>query len=215
MNIYRILSALLSYPSDDLLKALPQIRVVLEDTPEAIVPLTPLLDWLSSHDVITLQESYVDTFDRNPSHSLHLFEHVHGESRDRGQAMVDLLGEYQQHGFDLVEDELPDYVPVFLEYLSQLPREDADRLLGDAIHVIVHVANALERSGSPYGLALHLLQNFSPVEAQPLRVAPVRDMDEAMVTFGVNDDGTEPLLGNPASAYQERPVKFYDRRADS
>src|SRR5574343_942499 len=121
MNIYRVISALLSYPEADMLAALPEIRTVVQtldapvDLPEV---LAPLLDYLSANDLITLQENYVATFDRNPSQALHLFEHIHGESRDRGQAMVDLLEEYRRHGFEPEASELPDYVPLFLEFLS-------------------------------------------------------------------------------------------------
>jgi nitrate reductase delta subunit len=82
--------------------------------------LAPLLDELRSRPLIELQENYVATFDRSPSHSLHLFEHVHGESRDRGQAMVDLMDEYRRDGFEPLETELPDYVPLFLEFLGAL-----------------------------------------------------------------------------------------------
>ncbi|MCR2493331.1 nitrate reductase molybdenum cofactor assembly chaperone, partial [Salmonella enterica] len=85
--------------------------------PEAEETLQPLIGHLASQDLIALQETYVATFDRNRAHSLHLFEHVHGESRDRGQAMVDLLETYRQHGFEPVVSELPDHVPLFLEFL--------------------------------------------------------------------------------------------------
>jgi nitrate reductase delta subunit len=81
--------------------------------------LAPLLDELRSRPLIELQENYVATFDRSPSHSLHLFEHVHGESRDRGQAMVDLMDEYRRDGFEPLETELPDYVPLFLEFSAR------------------------------------------------------------------------------------------------
>jgi len=91
----------------------------------------------------------VQLFDRNPSHSLHLFEHIHGEDRARGQAMVDLIDEYRQHGFEPVADELPDYVPLFLEFLSLCDADEAARLLGDAVHVLAHVAKKLADTARP------------------------------------------------------------------
>lgn len=84
-----------------------------------------LLDYLGNHNLRELQENYVATFDRNRNHALYIFEHVYGEDRDRGSAMVDLLQEYRNHGFELGDDELPDYLPALLEYLSQVPSEHA------------------------------------------------------------------------------------------
>ena len=85
MSLYRLLSALLSYPEQELLDALPEIDAALAEHPWAGETLEPLTAWLGGQALIPLQETYVATFDRNRSHSLHLFEHVHGESRDRGQ----------------------------------------------------------------------------------------------------------------------------------
>jgi nitrate reductase delta subunit len=94
MSLYPILSALLDYPEPALLEALPEIEAALHEWPQARAHLAPLIASLK-RPLIDVQLAYVATFDRNPSHSLHLFEHVHGESRDRGQAMVDLLDEYR------------------------------------------------------------------------------------------------------------------------
>ncbi len=120
MSIYPILSALLTYPEQPLLDALPEIERALDAQPGARAALAPLVESLRATPLIELQERYVATFDRTPSHSLHLFEHVHGESRDRGQAMVDLLDEYRRHGFEPVGNELPDYVPLFVEFLGAI-----------------------------------------------------------------------------------------------
>ncbi|HEX2529872.1 MAG TPA: nitrate reductase molybdenum cofactor assembly chaperone, partial [Burkholderiaceae bacterium] len=96
MKHYQVLSALLLYPEPALLESLPELKEALADAPALRAPLQPLFDHLATNDLIALQECYVATFDRNPSHSLHLFEHIHGESRDRGQAMVDLVAEYRK-----------------------------------------------------------------------------------------------------------------------
>lgn len=108
--------------------------------------------------------------------------------------MVDLLEEYRSHGFELGDDELPDYLPALLEYFSQIPEDHAQKLLGDAVHVINHIANKLSGSESPYAALLKAIVALSPVEPQPLIEPPVRDMDEAMETFGPDMSGTEPLL---------------------
>ena len=137
------------------------------------------------------------------------FEHIHGESRDRGQAMVNLLQEYRAHGLLMAADELPDYVPLFLEYLSQRPQADAATLLGDAVHVLALIGGKLNKNGSPYHTVFDVLEALSPVAARPLQEPPVRDMDEAMEIFGPAIDGREPLLGaTPQIAYAALPKPY-------
>ncbi|MHB1216058.1 MAG: nitrate reductase molybdenum cofactor assembly chaperone [Thiobacillus sp.] len=200
MKTFKVLSLLLCYPESDWLAALPELEDALADEAgfngEARTTLAPLFAQLRDTSLIALQENYVATFDRNPSHSLHLFEHIHGESRDRGSAMIDLLNEYWKHDFDASASELPDYVPLFLEFLSLLPAEDALVLLGDAVHVLATVGRKLDANGSPYAHAFQVLEALSPVAAQELLEPPVRDMDEAMEMFGPSVDGVEPLM-NP------------------
>jgi nitrate reductase delta subunit len=198
MKTFKVISLLLCYPESDWLAALPEMHAVLvEETGfngDAASHLAPLFDLLSDSRLIELQENYVATFDRNPSHSLHLFEHIHGESRDRGSAMIDLLQEYWKRDFDASAAELPDYVPLFLEFLSLLPANEALELLGDAVHVLATIGRKLDANGSPYATAFQLLEALSPVAAQALAEPPVRDMDEAMEMFGPSTDGVEPLL---------------------
>lgn len=159
MQYYQVLSALLLYPEPELVAALPELATALDHTPRMRTALRPLFDHLADKDMITLQQEYVQTFDRTPGHSLHLFEHIHGESRDRGQAMVDLMEEYKKHGLEMTGDELPDFVPLFLEYLSQQDSEDAaGRLLGDAVHVLAHVGRKLAANGSVYACLFDVLE---------------------------------------------------------
>ncbi|MBC7135158.1 MAG: nitrate reductase molybdenum cofactor assembly chaperone, partial [Oceanibaculum nanhaiense] len=132
MKSFKALSALLNYPSAELVAAMPEIRAVL--TGEGLVPrsslkaLEPLLSSFETAELYDLQERYVLLFDRSRSLSLHLFEHVHGESRDRGQALVDLSQLYDKNGFFIVANELPDFLPLFLEFLSTLPFGEATAL---------------------------------------------------------------------------------------
>ena len=200
MKTFKALSLLLCYPESDWLAALPELEAALIEEADfngqAGARMAPLFAQLRETKLIALQESYVATFDRNPSHSLHLFEHIHGESRDRGSAMINLLEEYWKHDFDASSSELPDYVPLFLEFLSLLQAEEALELLGDAVHVIATVGRKLDANGSPYATLFQVLEALSPVEAQELAEPPVRDMDEAMEMFGPSMDGVEPLM-NP------------------
>jgi nitrate reductase delta subunit len=211
MKTFKVLSLLLMYPEPDWLDALPEMEAALAEEAgsngDALARLAPLFDVLRRSRLIELQENYVATFDRNPSHSLHLFEHIHGESRDRGSAMIDLLQEYWKRDFDASSSELPDYVPLFLEFLSLLPTEEALALLGDAVHVFAAIGRKLDANGSPYATTFRVLEAISPVEAQELIEPPVRDMDEAMEMFGPSADGVEPLLKpGPQIAVVQMPV---------
>ena len=212
MIIYRILSALLSYPEAELIGALPEIETALDETPEIRTQLQPLIDHLRSHDLIVLQEAYVADFDRSRHNSLYLFEHIHGESRDRGDALLDLLREYQRHGFEPDDRpgsacEMPDYLPLFLEFLSMLEADRAAQLLGDAVNVVALVGDRLVQKGNPYACIFGVLQTLSPVVPQPMEDAPARDMETLLDRMGPGDDGTEPLL-KPDNGMVPT-VKFY------
>jgi nitrate reductase molybdenum cofactor assembly chaperone NarJ/NarW len=128
----RALSALLTYPTADLQAAVPAIRESLAEgllPPAQVAALEPLLRDLETGDLYDLQERFVLLFDRSRTLSLNLFEHIHGESRDRGGAMVDLLETYRAGGFDLQGPELPDHLPVLLEFLSTRPPAEARAIL--------------------------------------------------------------------------------------
>ncbi|HET7413141.1 MAG TPA: nitrate reductase molybdenum cofactor assembly chaperone, partial [Pararhizobium sp.] len=117
----KALAALLMYPDEALMAALPEISAVLR---EAALPpverdaVLGLVDRIAAKDLLEAQSDYVALFDGAPSLSLYLFGHVHGDSRERGQAMVDLMEDYRRMGLELASDELPDFLPVFLEYAS-------------------------------------------------------------------------------------------------
>ena len=158
---FKALSALLSYPSDDLKAVAGEIAGVLEDeavlSPEAQQAIKPLLADMERLDLYVLQEIFVLLFDRSRTLSLNLFEHVHGESRERGPAMVDLLEAYRAGGFDLVSTELPDHLPILLEFLSTQPIAEAREMLGDAGHILAALAERLQRRESRYAAVLAAL----------------------------------------------------------
>ena len=136
MITYRVLARLLGYPDDALVASVSEMRRLLRAdnllAPAARDGLEPLFAVLESRDLLDLQAAYVGLFDRVRTLSLHLFEHVHGESRDRGRAMIDLVKLYERHGLDVTAKELPDYLPLFLEFRSSLPPAEARRLLAEA-----------------------------------------------------------------------------------
>ena len=173
MKTFKVLSALLTYPSEDLVAAAPLFGAVLDD--EALVPLAArekldvLLDELAAGDLYDLQERYGLLFDRSRSLALHLFEHVHGESRDRGQAMVDLKTLYENAGFFITANDLPDFIPLFLEFLSTQPIAAARELLGQPAHILAAIAERLERRESNYKAVFDALVAIA--EQQPERDA--------------------------------------------
>ncbi|MER1967652.1 nitrate reductase molybdenum cofactor assembly chaperone [Castellaniella sp. GW247-6E4] len=213
--VYSVLSALLGYPGQALLGELPALSAAL--APDARERLAPLFGFLAGPgDLIDLQEQYVATFDRRAAHSLHLFEHIHGESRDRGQAMVDLRAEYLRHGLEPATAELPDYVPLFLEFLGQIDAAEAQALLGDAIHVLARLGDKLAEAGSPYACLFAELRRHTPVEPEALPEPPEGDMEETMVTFGPGADGTEPpIMRGAGKTDGAQPIVFHPPRPRS
>ncbi|MEQ1811714.1 MAG: nitrate reductase molybdenum cofactor assembly chaperone [Terricaulis sp.] len=158
---YRALSVLLSYPTAETAAAIPAAVEALDQerltTPGLVRRLTSLAFDLAQQDLYEVQARYVDLFDRTRSLSLQLYEHVHGESRDRGQAMVELLKLYSSRGLELTAKELPDHLPVFLEFLSMLPTDEAAALLGEAAHVLEALRERLKKRRSPYARVFDIL----------------------------------------------------------
>jgi nitrate reductase delta subunit len=154
MKTFKIMSALLSYPSEELISAAAEFKATLDA--ESLVParhrtaLDALIDEIAAGDIYDLQERYGLLFDRSRSLSLHLFEHVHGESRDRGQAMVDLKAMYDRAGLTIAASELPDYLPLFLEFLSTQSCATASEWLGQPAHILAAIAERLGQRKSSY-----------------------------------------------------------------
>ena len=160
-NTFKVLSALLSYPSAEIQEAVPELRECLA-TERLVVGsgqggLDALLDEVAATDLMELQERYLVLFDRTRSLSLYLFEHVHGESRDRGQAMIDLAAQYEKAGLVVRPGELPDFLPMFLEFLAMLPLDEAREMLGQTAHILAAVAERLRKRGSSYAAVYEAL----------------------------------------------------------
>ena len=201
MKTFKALSALLTYPGNDLKEAIPAIRAALREgllSQAAVAALDPLLVSLEIDDLYDLQERYVLLFDRSRTLSLNLFEHIHGESRDRGGAMVDLLETYRAGGFDLAGAELPDHLPVLLEFLSTRPVAEARDILADAGHIIVALAGRLARRESVYAAVLGGLVTLSAANAET---------EEALALLALQDDNPEDLAALDA-VWEEAQVTF-------
>jgi nitrate reductase delta subunit len=161
MIVLRALGALLGYPRPELREALPEIAAAIGASaliaPRERAALLGLVELLANADPLWAEARYVELFDRGRAVSLYLFEHVHGDARDRGSAMVELKAIYEAAGFRLVAQELPDYLPVVLEYLSCRSAREARDMLGDCAHILRAVGEALLQRGSPYSAVLEAL----------------------------------------------------------
>ncbi len=175
MKTFKVLGLLLTYPEGSVLKAHGELLNVIKD--EAILPagaikkIENFFKVQNDLELLDIQEDYVDLFDRGRAHCLHLFEHIHGESRDRGQAMVDLIDTYKSKGIYIDNNELPDYLPLFLEYLSHCSFDEASELLGDAIDVIGMIGKKLEKRGSIYANVFSAIEALSAVKPDKNKIA--------------------------------------------
>ena len=206
ITVYKLLSILLSYPTETIHEAADELTDAVASerllSARRRAELISLIADMAVEDLLYLQAEYVDLFDRSRSLSLHLFEHVHGESRDRGQAMVSLRERYRQAGLDIASNELPDYVPLFLEFLSHQSLQDAQIMLSDTAHILCALGERLAKRGSRYAVLFQALQDLAAVPpdaaglADLLRI-PLDDpndlealdkvWEEAEVRFGPGD----------------------------
>ena len=230
----KIISALLSYPTRELKEARDELRAALEaDTGgsgDVKALLGALIDDICAKDIYDAQERYVMLFDRTRTNSLHLFEHVHGESRDRGQAMVDLAVMYEKQGFDIDAKELPDFIPMFLEYLSTQSDEEVQNLLGQTLHILSAIRTRLQRRKSIYANALVALEHIAETKADPEDIAkilnePADDPDDLQalddlwedeaVTFGAGK-GNDAFDGDACTTDRLRTqIRAHNRPASN
>ena len=174
MKTFKLLGLLLTYPEGTVYSASDELLQTLRS--EALLPekfikkIEIFLTTQKAQDLMAVQEDYVETFDRGRAHCLHLFEHIHGESRDRGQAMVDLSETYAKKGLHIDSGELPDYLPLFMEYLSRCEPQDATELLGEAIDVIAVIGAKLKKRKSPYADIFTSIEVLSAAKADTEKI---------------------------------------------
>ena len=177
----RVLARLLGYPGAELRDHLPEMRGALRAeravSDARLAELGLLMDALSSAEALDAEAAYVQLFDRGRATSLHLFEHVHGDSRDRGPAMVDLAQTYDQAGLHLAPDELPDYLPAVLEFVSTQPPREARAFLGEMTHIFNALFSALRERQSAYASVIGALLELAGETAQPVKLAPEEPLD--------------------------------------
>ena len=206
---FKALSALLTYPTAEMQEAVPELAAAIDQ--EALLPkavrrqLDLLLNEIAIGDLYDLQERYVLLFDRTRSLSLHLFEHVHGESRDRGQAMIDLKTQYESNGLELGAAELPDFLPLFLEFLSTRPRGEACELLGQPAHILLAFAERLRKRHSAYEAVFRAL----------VALAATKPKGEDISALLAEHDPDATDLAALDAAWEDEPVTFGPRAGNA
>jgi nitrate reductase delta subunit len=223
----RVLSRLLAYPDDALRRDLPDIRAALQ-VEHALgtarkQQLYGLIDELESGEALVLESAFVDLFDRGRATSLHLFEHVHGDSRERGPAMVDLAQTYAAAGLTLAPGELPDYLPVIVEFVSTQTSDVARAFLGEMAQLLAALHDALGKRQSQYASILAALLDLCGESAEQ-SVAPV-PASVAAIDKGIDADWAEPAAfagcanlgqtgaGRAATQAIAQPIHFVPARS--
>lgn len=212
----RVLARLLAYPDDALRGDLADMRAALKVeralTPTRKEELFALMQHLEQGNPLEKESEFVELFDRGRSTSLHLFEHVHGESRDRGPAMIDLTQTYEKAGLYLAPDELPDYLPVVLEFVSTQPPQEASSFLGEMAHIFNAIFSALQQRKSPYASVLGALLELAGENATAVKVTPDEALDaawaEPLVFDGCSTKGQ-------AKVGSEQTIQFMKKDAQS
>lgn len=224
MQILKAIAVLMDYPTQDLINHEADLLAVIDqDTHLSTASKQALFAFIEERFAMNLldwQSDYDSLFERGRNLSLLLFEHVHGESRDRGQAMVDLIEQYKAAGLEIGIKELPDYIPLFLEFVSTQDPADAKAWLMDVSHIIALLQTRLEERCERYSSLFNALMDFSQAEVDMDEIQSVvakeeRDdtneaidkvWEEEMVTFGGDQTGAGacPTSTNKPSEAQSR-----------
>lgn len=193
INTYKVFSVLLDYPSFSLKNDISlSFKILEKEGLLSYIHLKKLYNFISyikNTDLLFLQEKYVSVFDRKKTFSLYLFEHIHGDSRERGMAMIDLKNLYKISNFDIeLGGELPDYIPLFLEYLSLLNKNKASKLLGEIIDIISIIGNRLKSCNDLYYILFELLEFLSYIKPNKSLVYKMLNNKEYNKSYNFNLD---------------------------
>lgn len=203
MQILKIISRLLDYPTQDLLDNGDLLVELTTQSkylpPELRQQIATFIKTRVQTDLYDLQAQYDGLFERGRYVSLMIFEHVHGESRDRGQAMVDLLETYKGQGFELNSSNMPDYIPLFLEFLSEQEDMYAREWLADVGHILALLQERLMQRGSDFHLLFAALLIISGAQVDSAEI-------KEMVSKEQPDDTLEAI----DKAWEDKEVRFDD-----
>lgn len=205
----RVLARLLAYPNAELRDNLPEMRDALHAdkvlTASRLSEVDSLINTLQHGDALDNEAQFVEIFDRGRATSLHLFEHVHGDSRERGPAMIDLAQTYEKAGLFLAEGEMPDYLPVVLEFVSTQPPKEARAFLGEMAHIFNAIFNALQQRESRYASVLGALLEIAGEKAHAVKVKPDEPLDTTWEEPVVFDGCSTKGQAKPGDA---QPIHF-------
>lgn len=210
----RVLARLLSYPDAGLREHLPDMRQALradKALPSArLAELDAVMASLELGNALDNEAEYVQMFDRGRATSLHLFEHVHGDSRDRGPAMIDLAKTYEKAGLFLAPGEMPDYLPVMLEFVSTQPPREARAFLAEMGHILNIIFNGLQQRHSGYASVLGALLELAGEKAHAVKVMPDEALDVAWEEPVAFDGCSSKGQARPGQA---QPIHFVKTQA--
>lgn len=210
----RVLAALLGYPDAQMRSYLPELGDILrrEGALSAArqAEIGVLIDALAKGEALEVEAGYVELFDRGRATSLHLFEHVHGDSRDRGPAMIDLAQTYEKAGLYLAPGELPDYLPAVLEFVSTQPPREAQAFLGEMSHIFNALFGALQERASLYASLLGALLELAGEQARAVTIAVEPPLDESWIEPPVFDGCSSKGQARPG---QPQPIHLVRKSA--
>ena len=214
----RALAALLQYPDAQLRAALPEIAEAIDGegalSRSRSAELVALARRIAAADPYDAEADYVDTFDRGRATSLQVFEHVHGDSRERGAALVDLRSMYEQAGLRLADGEMPDHLPVILQFASTQPERTAREFLGELLHVLASIFSALVARQSPYASVLAAVIELAGGKAEAVPVAAEPALDEAWAEPPAFDGCSVHGQARPQGlAGMPQPIQFVRKSA--
>lgn len=216
----RALAWLLRYPDAELRRLAPALAAALRDEGALDAGRLAELDALATHlagaDAIGIEAEYVELFDRGRRTALHLFEHVHGDSRDRGPAMVDLAQTYERAGLCMAPGELPDFLPVVLEFASTQPPPEGRAFLRETAHIVRAIFSALLERTSPYASVLAAVLDLAGERAERVPLAAEPPLDESWAepeAFGGCDSRGQSRPNEPQPIHVVRPAKAAPRAA--
>ena len=208
----RVLAALLAYPDAQMRSHIPEMRELI-DAEAAVSPsrraeLDTLMDSLHRADPLEVEAAYVEMFDRGRATSLHLFEHVHGDSRERGPALIDLGETYAKAGLILTSMELPDYLPAVLEFVSTQPPREARAFLGEIVHILNALFGALCKRDSAYASVVGALIELAGEKVHAVEPPADAPLDESWAEPVVFDGCSANGQAKPG---QSQPIQFVRR----
>lgn len=233
MKIAQVLSLLLDYPTETLQEAQAELEQIVADSPLSATAKQALLQFVQEQcamDLMDWQVQYNNLFERGRSLSLLLFEHLHGESRDRGQAMVDLMKQYTEAGLEIGVRELPDFIPLYLEFLSTQGAENLKLGIQETAHILAVLTARLEQRESGYASVFHALLDLGQVDIDledvhrqikneqrdDTKEALDKVWEEEMVTFGpsADNDACSSGISRPSESQRKDqyiPIDWADK----